>query len=324
MPSDSLSRQIAAQVPIDTLQRLRQSAGAAGQTLQFPRTVRFGAGDSIYVSDAERNSLFVFAPDGAFARELAAPSFDVPYLSGVRDDTLVVFNAGTDRVDYVVGSRVVGQTDLSAARPAPETLVYTVASDDALYAKAIGEDAAGFIARLRRDGSVAARVPLSGPNWRRAGFLRLWGDSLLSLSGFRPVVDVLPRDFTAAGPLDTMALRGFDSPMLERSHAFVTEQVTEAPLLSAAADAAGDRLFVLNMRPGWLRVDTYSRAGRLQQRFTQPDPGPGKSFYPRDLAARIRPDGGFILAVIFTEPEPRLDLYRLPPAGPSAGALAAP
>ena len=321
-PSDSLSRQVAAQTPMDTLQRVHRSIGPEAQTLEFPRTVRFGSGDSIYVSDAERNSLFVFDPEGTFAREIAAPAFSVPYLAGVRGDTLVVFNAGADRVDFVVGSRVVDQTDLSAARPEAETLVYAVASETALYAKAIGENTDGFIARLRRDGAIAAQVPLSGPDWRRAGLLRVWGDSLLSLSGFRPVVDVLPLDFTPSTRLDTMALVGFDSPMLERSHSFVTGQVTQAPLLSAAADASGDRLFVLNMRPGWLRIDAFDHDGRIQQRLTQPNPGPGKSFYPRDLAVRARSDGGYDLAVIFTEPTPRLDLYRWFPADTSAAPTA--
>lgn len=322
-PSDSLSRQIAAETPVDTLRHVHRATGSGAGPLQFPRTVRFGPGESIYVSDAERNSLFVFSERGAFVREIAAPSFDIPYLAGVRGDTLVVFNAGADRIDFVVDGGVVEHIDAAAVRPQPEALVYAVASDTALYAKAVTENTDGFIARLHRDGSMGAQVPLSGPVWRRAGLLRLWGDSLLSLSGFRPVVDVLPVDFTAATRLDTMALVGFDSPMLERSRSFVTGQVTQAPLLSAAADAAGDRLFVLNMRPGWLRIDVFDPTGRLQHRLTQPNPGPGKDFYPRDLAVRVESGGGYLLAVALTEPTPRLDLYRwTPPASPPAASSA--
>ena len=77
----------------------------------------------------------------------------------------------------------------------------------------------------------------------------------MSLSGFRPVVNLLPRDFRDGTTPDSLALVGFGSPMLERRYAFGQGDATEAPLLTPAAAPVGDTLFVLNLRPGWVQID---------------------------------------------------------------------
>lgn len=313
-PSDSLSRQIASAMPIDTLGIVHTTPGPDAQSdrMQFPRTVRFGPEGHIFVSDVERNSLFEFDGSGRFVREIALDGFAAPYLSGVRGDTLIVYSATTDRIDFVVDGRSVRHVSVADLRPSPKSLFYVVGSDSALFTKTVGENTDGAISRLDRQGQPEAQVPLPGPYWRHAGFLRVWGDSLLSLSGFRPVVDVLPLDFSDGAVLDTMALVGFDSPMLARSRAFLTGDVDGAPLLSASAETTPTRLFALNMRPGWLHIDVFDHAGRLQHRITQPDPSPGRDFYPRDLAVRPRTDGRYDVAIILSSPEPQLILYRWP------------
>ncbi len=313
-PSDSLSRQIARTTPVDTLGLVRSTRGpeTPEEQMQFPRTVRFGPEGHLFVSDVERNSLFEFDGSGQFIREIALDGFAAPYLSGVRGDTLIVYSATTDRVDFVVEGRSARHLSVADLRPSSESLFYVVGSDSALFTKTVGEHTDGVISRLDRQGRPEAQVPLPGPYWRHAGFLRVWGDSLLSLSGFRPVVDVLPLDFADSAALDTLALVGFDSPMLARSRAFLTGDVDGAPLLTASADATPDRLFVLNLRPGWLHIDAFDRTGRLQHRLTQPDPGPSREFYPRDLAVRPRADGRYDIAVILSSPEPQLILYRWP------------
>lgn len=319
LPSDSLSRQIASQTPADTLRPLWQTSGSEMHSLEFPRTVRFGPDPPghLFVSDVERNSVFEFTADGRFVREITDEAFDIPYLAGMRGDTLVVFSAGADRIDFVADGRRVGPP-LRVSRPTREALFYVTASDTALYAKVVGENANDALARIGSGGALVDRVPLPGPYWRHAGFLRIWADSLLSLSGFRPVVDVLPLGFTSDTPVDTMALRGFDSPMQARSRAFVKGEVNQPPLLTPSATPVGGRLFVINLRPGWLQIDTYDHVGRLQRRLSRPRQ-PRREYYPHDLAVRRQADGTYLLAVVRTAPDPRLGVYRwTPPDGSAA------
>ncbi|RMF59718.1 MAG: hypothetical protein D6746_07860, partial [Bacteroidetes bacterium] len=84
-------------------------------------------------------------------------------------------------------------------------------------------------------------------------------------------------------------------------------------LLTASADAVGDALFVLNMRPGWLRVDVYDAAGRIQHILTQENPAFNQEYYPADLAVRRTADGAFEIAVVASKPAPTLTLYRWHP-----------
>lgn len=309
-PADSLSRQIAAEAPVDTLRLAWEVVGEKALPLEYPRTVLFGEDGTVYVSDVGRNSLFAFGNAGRLREEITVGVLDVPYLAGRRGDTLVVFNAGAGRIDFISSGEPVRSVSIGAER-SEQALQYVAAWNGDLYYKAVGEDTEGFIARLDREGDVAERLVLPGPHWRHAGFLRTWGDSLLSLSGFRPVADVV----TAEPPgsalrADTMALAGFDSPMLARSRLFALGEVHEAPLLTPSAAAGGDRLFVLNFRPGWLRIDVYDPGGHLEHVLLQPDPQVNKNFYPVDLAVRRTSEGSYEIAVTAVEPVPRVAVYR--------------
>jgi hypothetical protein len=310
-PSDSLSRQVAQDTPADTLERLWQTGGAETR-LAHPRTVRFVDGGELAVSDVERNSLFRFGADGRLVREVDDGGFQTPYLIGTRGDTLLVFNAGSNRIDRVVGGRRQADRSVRYTRPAPETLVYMLATDTTLYAKVVGQNTDSFVARLGANAQPTARAPLRGPHWRYAGFLRAWGDTLVSLSGFRPAVDLLPRDFRAGATPDSLALVGFDSPMLERRYAFGQGDATEAPLLSPAAAPVGDTLFVLNLRPGWVQIDAYDRRGRLQRRLVERYDEASPNFYPLDLDAR-RTEAGYVFAVTIRSPTPQLKVLRWRP-----------
>lgn len=305
-PADSLSRQIAEALTPDTLRLAWAASGRDTLTLAYPRTVQFGPEGRLYVSDAERNSLFVFAEEGTLVEEVTWEGAAVPYLIGSRGDTLVVFSPEAHHIDFVVDGRQVGRAPTPADLPRGP-LQYAAATGDALYVKVLAKDFEGYLVRLDEAGDEQARVPLPQPYWRYAGLLRAWGDTLLSLSGYRPVVDVMAPGTTT---LDTLALVGFDSPMLARSYQFMLGDEHEAPLLSTAAAPAGDRLFVLNLRPGWLQIDVYSREGRLQHVLIQENPGFNKQFYPMDLAVEQDAEGGYRLAVVTVEPAPEVRLYR--------------
>jgi hypothetical protein len=305
--ADSLSREIAATTPVDTLRQLWTTTGPPDAPLALPRTVRFLPDGGLAVSDAEQNALYRLDAGGAAAQTIAPEPFDVPYIAGVRGDTVVVFNAGANRLDFVASGRT--RRSIAFERPADETLAYALATDTSLYAKVVGEEIDNVLLRLNEQGDVATRTTLEGPYWRHAGFLRAWGDSLVSLSGFRPVVDLLPMSFRPEARPDTLALRGFDSPMLERSYAFLQGDVTKAPLLSVSAAALGRRLFVLNLRPGWLRVDVYSRNGRLQRVLTEAAREGSRDDYPRDIDVR-RTARGIQVAIVRSNPEARVELYE--------------
>lgn len=308
-PADSLSRSLAEQMTPDTLQHVWTVGSTEAQPLAYPRTVRFGPEGRLLATDAERSSLLRLSTEGRVLGEVRPEGWTFPYLAGVRGDTIIVFQPDLQRFDFVVGETVVRQIALPPAALPQTALQYGAASDRLLFVKRTGQDVEGRILALDDEGAVVAETPLPSSSWRYAGMLRTAGDTLLSLSGYRPVIDVLP----AGGPRDTLALVGFDSPMLARSRAFALGQTHQAPLLTSSAAAAGSRFFVLNMRPGWLRVDVFGRDGRLQQQLVEPDPGYSKQFYPVDLDVQARPDGSYLLAVAVVEPEPEVRLYRWMP-----------
>lgn len=308
-PADSLSRALASSIPMDTLalawtQPIGDERGDA-----YPRTVRFGGArdDPVYLSDAEQALVFVFDPDGQPIDTFATPP--VPYLAGVRGDTAAVFEPGTPAMRFFVDGMPVGTVPIQDAERSETALVYGAfgshAGNRAIYYKRVDPEAGGFVARIDPSGHATSRQPLPGPHWRHAGMLRFWGDSLLSLSGYRPVVDVI----TQGGTLDTLALHGFDSPMLPRSRSWMLGEIHQAPLLTPSAAAENDLLFVLNLRAGWLRIDAFDRTGRLVRRLTEPDRAWDASFFPQDLDVRSRADGTYAIAVAVSSPDPELRLY---------------
>lgn len=325
-PADSLSRTIAAEARADTLDLLWSVA----EPLEHPRTVRFGTrAESLFVSDVERNVVFLFDTHGALLREIE--TVEVPYIAGVRDDTLAVFSPAELIVQFIADGQAVRQVAILDDDRPNSSLVYVALGDDIFY-KRVAPDAAGFIDRLDRSGSRFERYPLEGPYWRHAGLLKTWGDTLVSLSGFRPVVDLVapnqsharPADERGAGAsnrnhaaVDTLALRGFDSPMLARSRSFMLGDISEAPLLTSSAAASGPYLFAINIRAGWMQIDVFDRQGRLQRRLVERNPGYRKSFFPQDLDVHRENDGSYLLAVALSE-SPELRMYRWDVHAPSA------
>jgi hypothetical protein len=310
-PADSLSRDRAAATPADSLRLLYTVAASEEQPMSYPRSLRYRPSGALVVADAERNSLHVVAPDGTYDRELASEAFDVPYLAGTTGDTLWVFNAGSDTVVGVANNRVLPDVGFAIERADEASLVYATAHPDAFYLKVLGEDIGSTLYQYDWSGTLQAERTLPQPYWRYAGFLRIQGDSLWSLSGFRPVVDRLPLDLEA--PPDTLALRGFDSPMLERSYAFLQGDTHEPPLLIPSATFADGRLFVLNVRSGWVQVDVFGRDGTLQHRLIEANPQPNTDFFPHDLSVRAH-DNGYHIALAVSSPDPAVVIYRWTPS----------
>ncbi len=307
-PSDSLSRRVAATVPMDTLRRIWQVRGA--ERMEAPRTVRFGPGGRLYVADAARDRVFVFTDSGRFAGTVEGAALEQPRLVGGGDDTLLVLSAPRRMLYFATGADVADSLRLPLDGAGEEATVGVARATGDVFVK-VARDTAVYVTRLDRQGNLVARRPLPPPAWRRAGGLAVWDGRLLSTTRYRPVVDLLPVDLW--GPLDTLALVGFDSPMLARTRSYALGEIVHPPVLTEAVVPAGPWLFVLNVRPGWLRVDVFDRQGRLAYRLTQADQSYSRNYYPRDLAVRRRPDGSYDLAVVLTHPEPALALYRWRP-----------
>ncbi|MEX0822610.1 MAG: hypothetical protein WD021_10720 [Rhodothermales bacterium] len=304
MPSDSLSRELAAGVAVDTLELDWSRSASSDAALVHPRTVRFGDRhtDTLYVSDAETGIVYVFDTSGSF--QSAIETTEIPYLAGVRADTLAVFDPSGPAMHLLVDGRPAEMISIQDTGRSSESLVYGAFGRD-IYYKRVDENEDSFVARVRRDGTLGQRHRLPGPVWRHAGLLRTWGDSVISLSGFRPVIDIVTED----AEVDTLALRGFDSPMLRRTRAFLVGDIHEPPLITSSAAPSGDYLFVLNMRAGWLQIDAFDRSGLLVRRLTEREPAYRKAFFPQDLDVRRRGDGRYEMAVVLTQPEPELRYY---------------
>jgi hypothetical protein len=309
-PSDSLSRAIAEAVPVDTLALVRRVEAPPEAALEYPTSlVRLGDG-RLVVAETRRGALVTFDSVGAFRSALASEAFSYPFLAGVVGDTVAVLNRGAHRVDLVVGDAVVGSVAVPEARNG--AALFT--GREVLY-KTAEEGAGSALYRLDLGGAERARYALRGPYWRHLGFLRAWGDSLLALSGYRPVVDVLAPYTPAGAVLDTLALVGFDSPQLARSRLWARGEVDEPPLLSPSAAPLGERLFVLNARPGWVHIDVFERGEgglRLRRTLIQPDPEMDDRLLPIDLVVR-RVGEAVEFVVLTARPKPGLTFYRWTP-----------
>jgi hypothetical protein len=301
---------------VDSLTIVWSSTGPESQRLQFPRTVRFLSSGTLAVSDARANVIHLFGVGGTHRGTLDPGGLDVPYIAGARGDTLVVFSAGSDAIDLITwrrdGGGVTAQRVEGASRtlqrPSEQTLAYVAASDSNIYAKIVGSDVASTVGRVGPDGVISPAVELPGPYWRHSGFLRIWGDDLASLTGYRPVVDLLSLDTLTARP-DSLALVGFDSPMLERSYRFLTGDVDNAPVLTASAVPRDDELYVLNLRTQALHVDVFGRDGRIRRTLVGQGAQRTGDYYPRDLAVQRRADT-LDVAVVTTSPQPEVLFYQ--------------
>jgi hypothetical protein len=315
LPADSLSRRVARSVPMDTLRRVWRVEASDDAPLTFPRTALFlqnkqGKDAALAVSDAQQNALLFFSAKGQLTRTMRADSFAAPYLIGQRADTLLVLSPKPRRVHFVAGGRVARSLTLNLPPPEEAPLLWATAAEGSLFAKTIDPEGRAVVTRHGARGQGTARRALGRPRWHHAGPLRWWRDSLVSVSGFRPVTHRLPPSLNAARAL---RLTGFDSPMLPRTRQYARDDTRRPPLLMPDAAPAGARLFAINLRAGRLRIDAFGPGGRLTHRLTTSGPPRSQDVYPRALAVRRGPDGSYALAVALTAPRPAVALYRWRP-----------
>ncbi len=305
-PADSLSRNLAASFVPDTLVLRATVTGTDDAPMQYVRSLAYGSDGLLYAADAAAAALHVIDGTGSVRRTVKSDLFSYPYVAGTSADGVTVFSPGRGRLQRVRGDEVTDVAEIPEEVHPRGLLQYAHQMHEVSYVKVLGAEFEGYIGALQDDGSIRRIAELPGPAWRRAGFLRSWGGTLISLNGYRPVIDVVRPD----GALDSLRLNGFDSPMLSRLRLFEIGEIDAPPLLTAAAAPLGDSLFVLNMRPGWLQVDVYDRSGKLRAILTEQDPGFNRDYYPTDIAVASSPGARSIrIAVSVVRPDSRVNLY---------------
>lgn len=316
LASDSASVALAALAPVDTLVRVwavePPLALATGVAWLHPA----GPDARLAVVETQTGGIHFWTATGQPAGAWALAEVAFPYLAGTVGDTVVVLARGGARVEWLAGGRVVQSV------PVPDGATTALVRDSLLLVRVGGgpDGRAPMLARLDPRGRVVARHPISGAPWRAVGYLRPWGGDVLALSGYRPVADVWTPAGAAGAALDTLALRGFASPLLARSAEFMRGDAEQPPLLAASAAALGDRLFVLNLRDDQVRVDIYRRDGQIERVLVGPELLATRPVVDIDLA--VREVAGVVeIAIVSARlgglgrtPAARLALYRWRPA----------
>ena len=316
--ADSLSSALGRAAPVDRL--------AEAWTARLPPEAEIGFLSGVSLSptpegrtvlvDTKSGRLHGFDGAGRYAG-LLAEGFDFPYTAGRRGDTLALLERGGPALALVDVQRgqTLRRTDLPDGDNAAAWL-----GPDAIYLKTTAEEEDSQVRRLTLDGRVTDTYRLEGPWWRHLGYLRPWGDTLVSLSGYRPVVDLLPPATPDGTVLDSLTLMGFDSPQLERSRQFAVGAVDEPPLLTSAAAALGARLYVLNLRTEGVRIDVFGQDGEIERALEAPGAGMNPDRFVIDLDVREGANGTIELAVLQQRPEVTLTLYRWTPPSPERTA----
>ncbi len=330
-PADSAGRLASLAVVPDTLIPLWTRDARTMPGLEYPRTVRFmpasGAlGGSVVVADPATGDLWTIGAGGSPARRHVL-GLSGPYLAGFRGDSVVVYEVGVNRFSIVAadsaGALRVARRVPFTGLPSDQTLVrYGAAWMDGFAVKYSSEESGAGLLVLDASGRVRHRERLAGPHWRFAGPLRTSGDTLVSVCGFRPVIDRFTASVDSSGAAsgaasrlvirrDSVALVGFDSPMLARSRRFLTGDVSSPPLLlpSAAVLGAGE-IVALNLRLGWIEADRYGPDGLLRGRIVERLVFLNPDVLPDDLDARRLADGSLEIAVAVPRPRGRIVAFR--------------
>jgi len=319
--ADSASIELAATVPVDTLELAWTARAPEDDPMPLPTSLGWMDDGRIAVVETQVGSIRVFGSDSTYQERIDLPERSYPYFAGASGDAVAVLARGSEAVlwavpgDGVVQETSVGEGALNALATSPT---------DPISVRFGGgtSDEPAEIRQLDADGTVTQTTPLSTA-WRASGFLRMWGDTTVALSGYRPVVDLV-----ANGQTDTLTLQGFDSPQLSRSAQFVRGDANEPPLLTSSADALGDHLYVLNLRGDHVRVDVYERDGVLQRILVSPRPWQVLQHVALDISARRQPDGTVELAVlmqrsrgVIQQADAFVAMYRWTPPAPARSAM---
>jgi hypothetical protein len=290
-PADSVSRQIAEAIAPETLELLIR---IEPDTATFFGSMQIGPDSLIWIGDLSDRSIRRFTLGGEEMTAIRSPEIQYPYLAGRSGSTSFIFDVGTESLLRVESAHFVDRIALPARAGGLSLSRFVSVVGEHMYVKDTGsrDNATLAVSSL---GGPPVRVKLPGQPWRYHGVLKTWGQRMVGVSSFRPILYF----FDSFARLDSMSLVGFDSPMLARSRAFALGEVSDPPLLISSFSAVANRLFVLNVRPGILRIDEYDETGRLMRAFQREAPVP-ESYTPVDLIALPDSSRGLLFFVIST------------------------
>ena len=293
-PSDSVSRAIAVKIIPETLELLNRVEPDAAA---FFGSIQLGPDSLIWVGDLSTSSIRRFTLAAEELPPIRSGEIAYPYLAGRSGSSSFVYDVGTEMLLRLDGENVEATWSLPTRTGGLSLSRFVSVLNGYSYVKDAGslDHATMAVSRL---GEAPVRTRLPGKPWRYHGILRAWGDRMAGVSSFRPVLYF----FDPSAQLDSMSLKGFNSPMLARSRAFELGEVADPPLMISSFSTIGERLFVLNVRPGTLRIDEYDAAGTLQQVFQREAPEP-ESFTPIDLLALPNVAGHLTFYVLSTSTE---------------------
>lgn len=295
-PADSLSRMLGEQAPVDTLVRIdRIELPDVKHPVHFAWT-----GDRFYVTDTPNSIVYAYNRDGSLYRSLQDPQLEYPFIAGASGDTVAVLSRGRSAIHTILFSADEEPIILSSTEIPENHNAVAAWADGDTYVKFADEAVGSHILRI----SDTVSFDLEPPHWRHIGVLRLWGDTLVAASGYRPVVHIIGVAAPSGSPPDSLYLMGFDSPQLHRSRLFAVGSIKEPPLLIPSVAGVGSRLFVLNSRPGWVHIDVFRRSGDvllIEHSLLSPQPELGRQFFASDLAVR-EIAGGFEITILENRP----------------------
>jgi len=301
--ADSLSRAFSATFPIDTLQFI-DTVQPGQSKLAYPRTIAYSPEGILWVTDTAQHIVLTLSPEenNLVARDTLPETY--PYMAGFRGSSAYVFSPAKHHMYEMDSTGVLREIELKGSLPGKGGLRYATVTDSGFAIKVVAKGFEGYVAETNDTGEITSSHPLVGEEWRYAGQLRTENQTIYSLAGYLPMMDVFEDSRQ-----DSLHFMGFDSPMLPRTRQFQMGDTKEPPLLSASAVLADSSWFVLNMRPGWIQVDVYSREGTLRHILTQPSPSFNLEFFPTDIAVHPDGTGGYYIAVALIKPDPRIDRF---------------
>ncbi len=244
-------------------------------------SILFGPDSLIWVGDLGTHSIRRFGPDGE--EEEATTGFSFPYLTGQTTDTIAVYDAGSNRlVSIEEPDRGIDLPPLNGEAASLSRQI--VLMGGAVYVKDARPPVA-VVRKLAATGWVERTDTLPGPSWHHFGVLRTWLGKIVSASSYRPVLYTLD----PSGGLDSLRLQGFDSPMLARIRAFSIGDVKEPPLVISGVYGTSEGLYLINVRPGVIRIDVFDTDGKIERILQYEEPEP-TTFTPFDLIVRNEGD----------------------------------
>jgi len=176
---------MAASIPVDTMEVVDQLRPES-PPMSYPSSLGYAPDGTLWAGDLLNHTITGFSTTGRVNWSFQFDDLKYPYIAGFRSDTLVVFTPDDPRILQIEDAEIVRTINILGDPAVDSGNQYATTYDGGYFYKVVDKNFGGYIARLNNEGRETARWNLPGEYWRYAGALRMWSDSLLSLSGYLP------------------------------------------------------------------------------------------------------------------------------------------